>query len=80
MTHAQLADLHRFTRRQYARMIDHGVLGEDDSIELLDGPLLVKERSRARTEPPSCSWRRLSSRLSETGGSFSRRRTRRQTP
>jgi len=43
MKHAPLADLHRFTRRQYARMIDHGVLGEDDSIELLDGLLLVKE-------------------------------------
>ena len=43
MKHAQLADLHRFTRRQYARMIDHGVLDEDDPIELLDGLLLVKE-------------------------------------
>jgi len=43
MKHAQPADLHRFTRRQYARMIDHGVLDEDDPIELLDGLLLVKE-------------------------------------
>jgi Uma2 family endonuclease len=43
MKHAQLADLHRFTRRQYARMIDHGVFDEDDPIELLDGLLLVKE-------------------------------------
>jgi hypothetical protein len=43
MKHAQLADLHRFTRRQYARMIDHGVLDEDDPIELLDGLLLVKK-------------------------------------
>ena len=43
MQHAQPADLHRFTRRQYARMIDHGVLDEDDPIELLDGLLLVKE-------------------------------------
>ena len=43
MKHAQPADLHRFTRRQYARMIDHGVVDEDDPIELLDGLLLVKE-------------------------------------
>ena len=43
MKHAQLPSLHRFTRRQYARMIDHAVLDEDDPIELLDGLLLVKE-------------------------------------
>jgi Uma2 family endonuclease len=43
MKPAQLTGLHRFTRRQYARMIDHGVLDEDDPIELLDGLLLVKE-------------------------------------
>ena len=43
MKHAQLGDLHRFTRQQYARMIDHCVLDEDDPVELLDGLLLVKE-------------------------------------
>src|SRR5262245_61368406 len=43
MKHAQPADLHRFTRRQYARMIDRAVLDADDPIELLDGLLLVKE-------------------------------------
>jgi Uma2 family endonuclease len=35
--------LHRWTRREYARLIDHGFLDEDDPIELLDGLLLVKE-------------------------------------
>src|SRR5215510_5075230 len=43
MKHAQLGDLHRLTRQQYARMIDHCVLDEDDPVELLDGLLLVKE-------------------------------------
>ena len=35
--------LYRWTRREYARLIDHGILDEDDPIELLDGLLLVKE-------------------------------------
>lgn len=35
--------LYRWTRDQYARLIDHGFLDEDDPIELLDGLLLVKE-------------------------------------
>jgi Uma2 family endonuclease len=35
--------LYRWTRHQYDRLIDHGVLDEDDPIELLDGLLLVKE-------------------------------------
>ena len=30
-------------RDQYERLIDHGILDEDDPIELLDGLLLVKE-------------------------------------
>lgn len=33
----------RWTRREYARLIDHGLLDEDEPIELLDGLLLVKE-------------------------------------
>jgi Uma2 family endonuclease len=33
----------RWTRREYARLIDHGFLEEDDPVELLDGLLLVKE-------------------------------------
>ena len=43
--------LHRWTREQYARLIEHGFLDEDDPIELLDGLLLVKEpqHSRRRT-------------------------------
>jgi Uma2 family endonuclease len=35
--------LYRWTRHQYDRLVDHGVLDEDDPIELLDGLLLVKE-------------------------------------
>jgi Uma2 family endonuclease len=35
--------LRRWTRLEYARLIDHGFLDEDDPIELLDGLLLVKE-------------------------------------
>lgn len=35
--------LYRWTRRQYARLIDRGILDEDDPVELLDGLLLVKE-------------------------------------
>jgi Uma2 family endonuclease len=35
--------LYRWTRREYARLIAHGFLDEDDPIELLDGLLLVKE-------------------------------------
>jgi Uma2 family endonuclease len=33
----------RWTRHEYARLIDHGFLDEDAPIELLDGMLLVKE-------------------------------------
>jgi len=35
--------LYRWTRHQYAKLIDRGILDEDDPIELLDGLLLVKE-------------------------------------
>ena len=37
------ANLRRWSRREYARLIDHGLVDEDDPIELLDGLLLVKE-------------------------------------
>ena len=43
MTQAERPVLHRWTRREYERLIDHGFLDEDDAIELLDGLLLVKE-------------------------------------
>lgn len=43
MKYAQRPTLYRWTRREYARLIDHGFLDEDDPIELLDGLLLVKE-------------------------------------
>ena len=35
--------LYRWSRRQYARLIDRGLLDEDEPVELLDGLLLVKE-------------------------------------
>ncbi len=35
--------IHRWTRREYDRMIDRGVFGPDDRVELLDGLLVVKE-------------------------------------
>jgi Uma2 family endonuclease len=35
--------LYRWTRHQYGRLIEHGVLDEDDPIELVDGLLLLKE-------------------------------------
>ena len=43
MKRAEGAVLRRWTRHEYARLIDHGFLDEDDPIELLDGLLLVKE-------------------------------------
>ncbi len=43
MKQAQTAGLHRWTRRQYERLIDRGFLDEDDPIELVDGLLFVKE-------------------------------------
>src|SRR3990172_7752026 len=35
MTHAQRSALHRWTRHEYDRLIDHGFLDEDDPMELL---------------------------------------------
>jgi Uma2 family endonuclease len=43
MKQAQQPGLHRWTRHEYERLIDHGFLDEDDPIELVDGLLLVKE-------------------------------------
>jgi Uma2 family endonuclease len=43
MKRGELSGLHRWSRREYGQMIDHGLLDEDDPIELLDGLLLVKE-------------------------------------
>jgi Uma2 family endonuclease len=43
MKYAERPAVRRWTRREYARLIDHGVLDEDEPIELLDGLLLVKE-------------------------------------
>jgi len=33
----------RWNAAQYARLLDHGILDEDDPVELVDGLLLVKE-------------------------------------
>jgi hypothetical protein len=56
--------LHRWTRHQYERLIDHGILDEDDPIELLDGLLLVKEppASPHRTSVSSAARRVTTSR------------------
>src|SRR5215467_9981934 len=43
MTRAEDPVVYRWSRRDYARLIDRGFLDEDDPIELLDGLLLVKE-------------------------------------
>ena len=43
MKQAERPALYRWTRHEYARLMDHGFLDEDDPIELLDGLLLVKE-------------------------------------
>jgi Uma2 family endonuclease len=43
MRQAERPRLRRWSRLEYARLIDHGFLDEDDPIELLDGLLLVKE-------------------------------------
>ena len=44
----QGARLRRWTRTEYDRLITHGVLGEDERIELLDGILVVREPQAAR--------------------------------
>src|SRR6266478_4708806 len=43
MKQAERPVLHRGTRHEYERLIDHGFLDEDDPIELLDGLLLVTQ-------------------------------------
>ena len=43
MKQAECPGLHRWSRREYGLLIDHGLLDEDDPVELLDGLLLVKE-------------------------------------
>lgn len=48
MTRAGRSALRRFTRSEYERLIDDGVLHEDEPIELLDGLLLVKEPQASR--------------------------------
>jgi Uma2 family endonuclease len=36
-------EIHRWTRRDYTRMLGAGLLGEDDRIELIEGRLVVAE-------------------------------------
>ena len=43
MKQAERPRLYRWSREEYARLIDHAFLDEDDPVELLDGLLLVKE-------------------------------------
>ena len=47
MKQAERPGLHRWSRHEYERLIDHGFLEEDEPIELLDGLLLVKEPQRS---------------------------------
>jgi Uma2 family endonuclease len=42
-TYADQPYLHRWSRQAYGQLVEHGVLDEDDPVELLDGLLLVKE-------------------------------------
>src|SRR5262245_25894403 len=44
--------LRRWSRGENARLIDHGILDEDDPVELLDGPLPVKEPQHRPTRAP----------------------------
>lgn len=40
--------LHRWTRVEYERLVDRGVFGEGDRLELLDGLLVVREPQGSR--------------------------------
>jgi Uma2 family endonuclease len=48
MIHARRPGRHRWSRREYGRLLDHEFLDEDDPVELLDGLLLVKEPQSSR--------------------------------
>jgi hypothetical protein len=39
MKETQRPRLRRWTRLEYGRLVDHGLLDEDDPVELLDGLL-----------------------------------------
>ena len=54
MKPAERPGLGRWTRHEYARLIDHGFLEEGDPIELLDGLLLVKEPQHTCTGRRCC--------------------------
>jgi Uma2 family endonuclease len=41
VTHASGTEPRRWTRAEYDRMIEHGLLGEDDRVELIDGEILT---------------------------------------
>lgn len=38
----------RWTRAEYERLIEHGMFGEDERLELLDGLLVVREPQGSR--------------------------------
>src|SRR4051812_33100934 len=48
MKQAEPPGLYRWTRHQYAQLMDNGFVDEDDPIELLDGLLLAKEPQHSR--------------------------------
>src|SRR5215467_9489884 len=61
--------LRRWSRGEYARLIDHGILDEDDPVELLDGLLLVKGPQDSPTGLPCFSPRKRWSEHSVRAGS-----------
>lgn len=48
MKHAERPGLRRWSRHEYEQLIEHGVVDEDEPVELLDGLLLVKEPQHSR--------------------------------
>ena len=40
--------VHRWTRAQYERMIEAGVLGEDDRVELIEGEIVAMSPQGSR--------------------------------
>src|SRR5256885_3787694 len=75
MKQAERPGLHRWSRHEYGRLIDHGFLDEDDPIELLDGLLLVKEPQHSRHRTAVLLVAKALERRSAKAGS-SRRRAR----
>jgi hypothetical protein len=48
----------RWTRDEYERFGDLGILGPDERVELIDGEVIQMPHSTRRT-PPECAWPRM---------------------